>query len=158
MFYVMKGLMILPLMAMLMLAGCAGQQHTVGGAALGGIAGGVIGSQIGKGSGKTAAIIGGTLAGAALGGYMGSYMDRMDQMDKRNLNQTLETKPTGQTTQWKNPDTETAYAVTPTKTYQMPETERYCREYTTEVMIGGEVEKAYGTACRRDDGAWEIIK
>jgi surface antigen len=154
----LKGLMIFPLMALLMLTGCADRQHTVGGAALGGIAGGILGAQIGGGSGRTAAIIGGTLAGAALGGYVGSYLDRMDQTDKQNLNQTLETRPTGQTTQWTNPDTQTTYAVTPVKTFQQPETERYCREYTTEVIIGGEVEKAYGTACRTEDGAWEIIQ
>lgn len=154
----MKVLMIFPLMAMLLLVGCGESKHTVGGAALGGIAGGILGTQIGKGSGRTAAIIGGTLAGAALGGYVGGYLDRMDQMDKRNLNQTLETTPSRETTQWKNPDTNTAYAVTPTETYQQEDSGRYCREYTTEVMIGGEAEKAYGTACRRDDGVWEIIK
>jgi len=136
----MRYMFVLILTAML-LAGCTAQQkHTVGGAALGGIGGGVIGAQIGKGTGQTAAIIGGTLLGAALGGYVGSYLDRMDEMDRRNLNQTLETKPTGATSQWRNPDTQTAYAVTPTQTYQK-ETGRYCREYTTEVQIGGETEK-----------------
>lgn len=154
----MKRLAILSLLALLVLVGCAESKHTVGGAALGGIAGGVIGSQIGKGTGRTAAIIGGTLAGAALGGYVGSYLDRMDKMDRQNLNHTLETTPTKETTQWRNPDTNTAYAVTPTETYQQRDTGRYCREYTTEVMIGGEMEKAYGTACRREDGVWEIIK
>lgn len=153
----MKGLTIFFLLGLLLMAGCAGQQRTVGGAALGGIAGGIAGAQIGKGTGKTAAIIGGTLAGAALGGYVGNYLDRMDRMDKQNLNQTLETQPTGQTTQWKNPDTQTAYAVTPTSTYQRSDTQRYCREYTTEVIIGGEKEKAYGTACRMEDGTWEIV-
>ncbi len=154
----MKGLMIFSLMALLLLVGCGESKHTVGGAAIGGVAGGVIGSQIGKGTGRTAAIIGGTLAGAALGGYVGSYLDRMDKMDKQNLNHTLETTKTNETTQWRNPDTNTTYAVTPTQTYQQQDSGRYCREYTTEVIIGGEVEKAYGTACRRDDGAWEIIK
>ncbi len=151
----MRYFVILTLAAMLLM-GCT-TQHTVGGAALGGIGGGVIGSQIGKGTGQTAAIIGGTLLGAALGGYVGSYMDRMDEMDRRNMNQALETKPTGTSSQWQNPDTQTAYAVTPTETYQRDDGQ-YCREYTTEVQIGGETEKAYGTACRRDDGAWEIIK
>ncbi|RQD59328.1 MAG: glycine zipper 2TM domain-containing protein [Desulfonatronovibrio sp. MSAO_Bac4] len=154
----MKNLIILMIVGTFFLAGCAESKHTVGGAALGGIAGGIAGTQIGKGSGRTAAIIGGTLAGAALGGYVGSYLDRMDQMDKRNLNSTLESQPTGQTSQWNNPDTNTSYAVTPTNTYQQQETQRYCREYTTEIIIGGEVEQAYGTACRMEDGTWEIIK
>ncbi len=144
------------ILAGLLLMGCTTQKHTVGGAALGGIGGGVIGSQIGKGSGTTAAIIGGTLLGAALGGYVGSYMDRMDEMDRRRMNTALETRPTGSTAQWQNPDTRTAYAVTPTKTYQV-DSGQYCREYTTEVQIGGETEQAYGTACRMDDGAWKIV-
>ncbi|WP_028575076.1 RT0821/Lpp0805 family surface protein [Desulfonatronovibrio hydrogenovorans] len=153
----MKKIIVLMILSMFLLS-CAGQKHTAGGAALGGVGGGIIGAQIGKGHGRTAAIIAGTLAGAALGGYVGSYLDRMDEMDRRQMNSTLETKPTGSTSQWQNPDTNTAYAVTPTSTYQQPDTGRYCREYTTEVQIGGETEKAYGTACRRDDGVWEIIK
>ena len=34
---------------------------------------------------------------------------------------------------------------------------RYCREFQQEVIVGGKVERAYGTACRQPDGAWEII-
>ena len=36
-------------------------------------------------------------------------------------------------------------------------TGRYCREFQQEVTIGGKTERAYGTACRQPDGAWEII-
>ncbi|MCA1743696.1 MAG: glycine zipper 2TM domain-containing protein [Desulfovibrionales bacterium] len=153
----MRNLMISMIVGLFFLTGCAGNMNTAGGAALGGIAGGIAGTQIGKGTGRTAAIIGGTLAGAALGGYVGSYLDRMDQMDRRNLNSTLETRPTGQTNQWNNPDTNTTYAVTPTNTYQQQETNRYCREYSTEVIIEGNVERAYGTACRLGNGTWEIV-
>lgn len=35
--------------------------------------------------------------------------------------------------------------------------EEYCREYTKTVRIGGRTEQAYGTACYRPDGSWEII-
>ncbi len=160
----MKRWVILIAFLALVLSGCqhgSGSGHTVGGAALGGIAGGVIGSQIGKGSGQTAAIIGGTLAGAALGAYIGSYMDRMDRMDRKRMAEALETKPSGATSEWYNPDTETGYSVTPTRTFkESPKEEapdRYCREYTTEVKIGGETEKAFGTACRMEDGTWEIV-
>lgn len=154
----MKNLALLLILPLLLLTGCAGNKNTIGGAALGGIAGGIAGAQIGGGSGRTAAIIGGTLAGAALGGYVGSYLDRMDRQDKRKLNNTLETEPTGTTTRWTNPDTRTTYEVTPTKTYQQAKNNRYCREYTTEVIIGGKKETAYGKACRRPDGAWEIVE
>ena len=34
---------------------------------------------------------------------------------------------------------------------------RYCREFQQEVSIGGRTEQAYGTACRKPDGAWEVI-
>ena len=34
---------------------------------------------------------------------------------------------------------------------------RYCREFQQEVSIGGRTEQAYGTACRKPDGSWEVI-
>ena len=33
----------------------------------------------------------------------------------------------------------------------------YCREYTRTVYIGNRREEAYGTACLRPDGQWEIV-
>ena len=34
---------------------------------------------------------------------------------------------------------------------------RYCREFQQQVVVGGRMEQAYGTACQQPDGAWEII-
>ena len=34
---------------------------------------------------------------------------------------------------------------------------KYCREYTTHIMIDGERVKSYGTACRQRDGSWELV-
>ncbi|WP_417317388.1 RT0821/Lpp0805 family surface protein [Emcibacter sp.] len=34
---------------------------------------------------------------------------------------------------------------------------RYCREFQQTVTVGGKTETAYGTACRQEDGQWEII-
>ena len=34
---------------------------------------------------------------------------------------------------------------------------RYCREFQQTIIIGGRSEDAYGTACQRPDGSWEII-
>ena len=34
---------------------------------------------------------------------------------------------------------------------------RYCREFQHQVTIGGEIEQAYGTACRNPDGSWEVM-
>ena len=141
-------------MIVLLLTACqAGQEPTKSqvGAVLGGVAGGVAGAQFGKGSGKTATTIAGVLLGVAAGSYIGS---RMDAADRAEMNQVLETKPTGQTSAWKNPDTGAHYEVTPTKT--IPSESAPCREFTTKVLIGGKEENAYGTACRQPDGAWKI--
>ena len=70
---------------------------------------------------------------------------------------TLEAAPTGETTTWQNPDTGVQGTVTPTRTYQKPETQEYCREYQQTVMIGGQEETAYGTACRKPDGSWQVV-
>jgi surface antigen len=140
-------------------AGCGGvhaahanNANQVGGGLIGGVAGGLLGSQIGGGSGKVAAIIGGTLAGVALGSYVGGYMDRADQ---QYMSRTLEYHPTGQASSWRNPDTGHRYDVTPVRTYQ-ESGGRYCREFTTQVYVGGRLEEAYGTACRMPDGSWQI--
>jgi hypothetical protein len=37
-----------------------------------------------------------------------------------------------------------------------PEDERYCREYTDNVRVGGHAGSSYGTACQQPDGSWEI--
>ncbi len=33
----------------------------------------------------------------------------------------------------------------------------YCREFRQSVAIGGRSEEAYGIACRKPDGAWEVV-
>lgn len=153
-----KMMAILAVLAMLG-AGCGSTQggrgtpvNQIGGGLLGGIAGGIAGSQIGGGSGKVAAIIGGSILGLALGSYVGGYMDRMDQQQ---VSKTLEHQPSGQASQWRNPDSGNRYQVTPISTYQT-DSGQYCREFVTEVTVGGKVEQAYGTACRMPDGTWKM--
>ena len=34
---------------------------------------------------------------------------------------------------------------------------RTCREFRQEIAVGGDLERAYGTACLQDDGAWEVV-
>jgi surface antigen len=124
------------------------------GGLLGAALGAATGTQIGKGSGRTVAIIGGGLLGALIGGSLGKSMDGDDQYQ---VNQALETSPTGNTIVWSNPQTGGSYKVTPTKTYKVAENE-YCREFETWGMIGGYEEKMYGTACRQPDGSWKTVK
>ncbi len=35
--------------------------------------------------------------------------------------------------------------------------EPYCREYTREIVIDGETQTAYGTACMQADGSWRLV-
>ena len=120
------------------------------GAVFGGVAGAAAGSRFGKGGGNTAATVAGAILGALIGGNVGRAMDQVDQSC---VGQALERAETGRPVVWRNPDNGGDYKVTPTGTYRTADG-RYCREYTTTVVIGGRSERAHGTACRQPDGSW----
>ena len=133
-----------------------GNKQTLGtliGAGLGGLAG----SQIGSGTGQLAAVGAGVLLGGLLGNSVGKSLDKADiAYAERNAQQSLEYQPTGAISSWVNPDSGNSGSITPTATYRS-ETGRYCREYQQTVTVGGELQSAYGTACRQPDGSWEIV-
>lgn len=142
-----------------LLAACtndAGTKQTIGG--LGGaVLGGLLGSQIGGGSGRLVAVGAGAVLGGLLGSSIGKSLDDTDKlMMERTTQASLEHVQTGQTSTWSNPDSGHEGTVTPTKTYQKPSGE-YCREYQQTVVVGGQEEQAYGTACRQPDGSWKIV-
>lgn len=43
------------------------------------------------------------------------------------------------------------------KAFAYDDDQPYCREYTQDVRVGGRLQRAYGVACLKPDGAWEII-
>ncbi len=142
------------------LAGCGagGIDKQTGGAVLGGIGGGVIGSQIGKGKGKTVATIAGTVLGTLVGGAIGKQLDERDRLLMAQKTQdSLERAPSGQTSEWRNPDTGASGTITPKPAYQTS-AGQYCREFQQTVTVGGKSEQAYGTACRQPDGSWKIVQ
>jgi surface antigen len=146
--------------AALSLAACAGDYHNApkqtGGTLIGAAMGGLLGSKIGGGRGQLAAVAAGTLLGGLVGSSVGQSLDRADRLyASRTAHQTLETAPTGAVAQWTNPDTGHSGTFKPMRTYQTTEGQ-YCREYQQTVTVGGQVQSAYGTACRRPDGSWEI--
>lgn len=94
----------------------------------------------------------GTLLGAIVGRDIGQSLDDVDELRAAHV---LEKNKTGEASTWVNPDNGAEVTVEPTKTYQAPSGE-YCREYQTEVAVGGEKQKAYGTACRQPDGQWKV--
>lgn len=134
-----------------LLTACATQENT--GRVIGGVLGGVAGSQVGDGRGRTAATVIGTIAGAAIGGAVGKSMDDTDRLK---AGHALENNRTNQSSSWHNPDSGANYTVTPTRTWQS-DAGRYCREYQTDVTVGGKTEHAYGTACRQPDGSWKVM-
>jgi surface antigen len=146
------------LVAFLAASGCAatdpyaGRKTTVGG--LGGAAaGGLLGAAV---DGGTKGIIAGVLIGGLLGGAVGNVLDQRDrEMALRTAQLSLETAPTGVTSNWVNPDTGHAGSFTPVNTYQTA-SGQYCREYQQTVTVGGEQQQGYGTACRMPDGSWQV--
>ena len=141
------------LVAAVPLVACAGGPKQTAGTVVGGALGGVLGSQVGGGAGRTAGIIVGTILGGFIGQDIGRSLDEADELRAAHV---LEKNRTGQSSTWVNPDKGTEVTMTPVKTYQQPGGE-YCREYQTQVTVGGKSEKAYGTACRQPDGQWKIV-
>ena len=122
--------------------------------------GGTSGSDFGPKTGIGAAAGGGATgiaAGGLLGGATGSYLDDQDKRTAaRTTQQALESKPSGTTTTWTNPDSGHSGSVTPLGTYQASNGQ-YCREFEQSVTIGGKPQKSSGTACRQPDGSWKIV-
>ena len=144
--------------SLFMLHACSGQMNKQsGGTLIGGLAGGLIGSQFGGGEGKLIATGVGALAGALIGGQVGKSMDEYDRaLLEKSSRQALEYSPSGSSVEWRNPDSGNYGYITPSN--KLKTEQGYCREYTQEVVIGGERKKAYGKACRKPDGNWEIVK
>lgn len=125
---------------------------TLGGM-LGATSGGLIAAAAGGG---TAGIIGGVLLGGLVGGAIGNHLDQKDkELAQQTAQRSFENANTGQSSEWRNPDSGNSGSITPTKTYQ-GSGGQYCREYQQEITIGGEKQQSYGTACRQPDGSWKI--
>lgn len=127
------------------------------GTVLGAAGGAVLGNQVGKGSGRVAAIAVGTLLGAGIGHEIGASLDRADINYYKKTQQTaLETAHAGETLPWRNPKSGNSGSFTPSNYYQNDSGE-YCREYSQTIQVGGRTEEAYGKACRKEDGSWQIV-
>lgn len=148
----MKKAILVAVLSLPLMYGCAEINNEQVGTVTGGVVGGLLGSQFGSGSGKVAAAAGGALLGAFVGGSLGKTMDKVDRMQ---MQQALETAPTGRPIGWTNPDSGNKYTVQPTRTYYV--NQQPCREYTTHALIGGKTQQIYGKACRQSDGSWKVV-
>jgi len=128
---------------------------------LGMLGGAVVGSAIaGDGAssdGKAFAMMTGAVVGAAVGNNIGKKLDEADRMKMYQAQQVaFENYPSGQASTWYNPDSGNSGSYTPSPAVQN-DNGQYCREYQQTVTIGGEVQEAYGKACRQPDGNWKIV-
>lgn len=147
------------LVSTLALSGCATMGPKEGaGSVVGGVGGAVIGSQFGGGTGRVVGTAVGAIAGMLIGQDIGRSLDRADHLEmQRTAQYSLENSRVDETRTWRNPDSGHSGTFTPKKTYKT-ERGQDCREYQQTILIGGEEQQAYGTACRQPDGSWKIVK
>ncbi len=126
------------------------------GTAVGALGGAFAGATMGKGKGRTLTTAIGALGGAYIGNQLGASLDRADMAYYSRASQsTFETRRSGTTSTWVNPDSGNSGTITPTKTFKTANN-TYCREFTQTINIGGKSQEGYGTACRQPDGSWKI--
>jgi surface antigen len=140
------------------LAGCQDGGGLAPRTTLGGLGGAASGGLIAAAAGGSAPVI---AASVILGGLVGGAIgERLDQRDRQLANQTahraFETTPAGQAATWRNPDSGHSGSVTPTRTFQAANG-GYCREFQQEIVVGGQTQQSFGTACRQSDGQWRIV-
>lgn len=146
------------LLGALTLAGCNmhTQNQTAGtiiGAGLGAFLGHAIG---GDGGGRAAGAAFGALLGGAVGSEVGRKLDERDRLlHERARYFALEHAQTGQPSRWENPENGHRGWITPGEASRR--SGQYCREYTQSIMVAGELQEGYGTACRQADGSWRIV-
>ena len=155
-----KSLIVIPALASaLTLGGCANDGRSgneVGGTLMGAALGGLVGSQFGHGDGRLAATAAGTLLGAAIGNSVGRKLDDEDRRRIRYAETSAYTGPLDQPIRWNNPSNGHSGAVTPIREGRTSNGD-YCREFQSEVIVGGQRQNAHGTACREPDGSWRIV-
>ena len=150
----------------ILLSGCAanvqtnstqqGPKESVG-ALSGMVIGGALANDMaGDSRNKSLATVLGAFVGGVIGQNVGAQLDERDRLLAGEAYSTaLEYNPTDKAAEWKNPDSGNYGRVIPVATYR--QNGRYCREFTQEILIGGEKQTGYGRACRQPDGSWEII-
>jgi len=147
----MKRCAVILIISSFFLVSCAnsnmnkGQQGALGGAAGGALIGQIIGH-------NTEA----TLIGAAVGTMLGYIVgNEMDKYDRQQLNHVYERGVSGNTEAWVNPDNGNQYRVTPQPAYNNAN-HQICRKAEIDAIIDGKPEKTYSTACRDQNGRWQL--
>lgn len=149
--------LIVAVMSVLLLASCqsTGSDNEAAGTVIGGLVGLGLGALAGRDA-RPATMMMGAIVGGAAGNAIGRKLDEADRIKRDQLRQqSLEQGRNYDTAGWYNPDSGNSGYVTPQNSYQA-NNGQYCREFIETVVINGEEQKAYGTACRQPDGSWQI--
>lgn len=145
-----------------LLAGCTAAnnrgQNEVVGTVLGAAGGGLLGNQFGGGTGKTIATAAGTLLGAWLGNSVGQSLDTVDRGNIQRAESTAYVAPVGQQITWNNPQSGNYGTITPVREGTNNTNGQLCREFRQTIVVGGQTQEGYGTACRQVDGSWKIVQ
>jgi surface antigen len=147
------------LVGALTMSGCANDGaggKEVGGTMAGAALGGLLGSQMGHGDDRLAATAIGTLLGAYIGNSIGRQLDAEDRQRMKAAETRAYDSPLNEPITWDNPGTGNSGSVTPIRDGHST-AGLYCREFQSEVTVGGEKQNAHGTACREPDGSWRIV-
>lgn len=100
----------------------------------------------------------GLLSSATLG--FGQTAENLSGAEQQAMADTvqyaLENNRSNQPSDWVNPDTGNSGGIVPVRTFTDSQGGP-CREFVTTIVIGGEQQQGYGTACRQPDGTWELV-
>jgi surface antigen len=156
----MKTSMRLPLVLLIstgLLVGCQNTNKETAGTVVGAVAGGVVGAQFGHGAGSVAGAAVGALVGGLFGNAIGRSLDDQDVKEANRAFATASRAPVGRTIYWNNVRTGNWGYYRPVRDGHSRFDGYYCREFVSNAVINGRVERIYGTACRHPNGTWEAI-
>lgn len=69
----------------------------------------------------------------------------------------LDNAPTGRGAPWRNPATGNSGTITPVRSFRDAR-RHYCRDYQQTTIAAGQTRQSKGTACRREDGSWQVVQ
>lgn len=103
-------------------------------------------------------VLAGTLVGAVsvFGQVAGELAAPEQQAMSDTVQHALEYNTSNQSSDWVNPDTGNSGGVMPVRTFSNAQGQP-CREFVSTIVIGGQEQQGYGTACRQPDGTWQIV-
>lgn len=111
-----------------------------------------------KGVTRILMILLGTLlwTGSVFGQDVGELMAPEQLAMSDTIQYALENNPSNQSSDWVNPDTGNSGGIVPVRTFTDGQ-RGPCREFISTIVIGGEQQQGYGTACRQPDGTWQLV-